>query len=458
MILLFLVLSCNAEGAVDHKMREVCTSHCCQDTFHSGIRLDKLHSLLTNKTKPQSGNRIVFRILGNSVSAFWTPMWGEVSSLVSDGLGYHVPLELKHLMRKGGSIQGTIFDIHNKLDEWMNETDIIYIHYSKLATTPSVEPAIRKIINHPKKPVLILNRHCKGAEIPSAWHNLNQSDSKFAEFFNLPYIDTCASLEKLLLSRCASDTIAFQDVYSGANGGDGIHYGNNGVSMMVRLMANFLIQVGKDTEGKLNVAEPAVLPNNTYFAAVSSAPDFVTFANSTFDDTLHLTQSDGFEEIVAGKNKKRVLSATRENASFTFTTPPYARWNQLKVEMYVHHDLPMGALEVLVNGETAAIKKGKKKKGKESELHDACCKATGCPEEGQDVALGSGIYKTFHVWGFKPKRDPLYRPLQNVTFIARRNPNSNCQVDGKAVHGFKIDIVSIFGSYKLNKAGVWDPG
>lgn len=116
-------------------------------------------------------------------------------------------------------------------------------------------------------------------------------------------------------------------------------------------------------------------------AEANETAETAVFCLAAKDGSLHLDDAgaaSGWTRVQGGHGGRKVwLAASTPGARFLTRTPHPA--THYTVEVYTHHDLPLGLLQVQVNGTTTII--------------DPCCAAPQCEGTG----LGRGLYAEFRV-------------------------------------------------------------
>lgn len=142
--------------------------------------------------------------------------------------------------------------------------------------------------------------------------------------------------------------------------------------------------------------------------------DVPVFCLTSKDGSLAPTNaSRGWSAQTGGKeNSKRWLRATRAGARLRVDVPMAAL--AFKVEIYRHHELPLGRISVAAAGLDAP------------QVIDPCCAAPGCP----GIPIGQGTYASVRVppVGYLPRRTSSLE----ITVLPKPAP-SKCKVGGTQV-------------------------
>jgi hypothetical protein len=293
----------------------------------------------------------------------------------------------------------------------------------------------------------------KSVSHTGTYQQFRDMEQRFAKYYNLPYFDTCQALgtlvdpiyDSLKAHKCSSTSSSagstshsfdsFDDVIKHQfhyQGGDPMHYSKTGVALQACLLAqSFLagqdylshhpqphIRSNSTTSTSTNTMElllpPPMFPDSKFGASLFCAK-MTDDTPTGFKHSIQTSQTVGWTQKQGGRGGKKVwIEALDANSRLVLITPPATK---LTMEYYRHHDLPMGAVEIHVDGTLV-----------HKEL-DGCCE-TDCIQG----APHQGLYHSVDL------ADNLVMQPHNVTILTIAKNKTKCLELGS-----QFDITTIIG-------------
>eukprot|EP00035_Acanthoeca_spectabilis_P027350 m.466235 g.466235 ORF g.466235 m.466235 type:complete len:536 (-) comp25043_c0_seq1:91-1698(-) len=409
-----------AESAVNAACANVsdrCGPCCRERAARTGARVEQFRRLLLS-----GAATINISVVGNSVARqndFATTR-DFVQSL--EAMAPLTTFDVRHQAVAGGFEPKHLMQCGAAAAE-LETADVIVVEWSSPAGVHSAldtefERLIRRFISLPRQPLVIYISHCTMADFSTDpdwaadpgrksvgepdgyWETLRVYERKLAAFYGIPFVDTCAAFTSFLRSGEPCDDV-HPDLLL-----------NHSTELIPLLLPDYLHQ-----NERLNqlqaclmtaavIGPPACDPTSQHSLGAlppragrslleQVGPDglkFVSFdeVKSSKMPVFCLTARDGtllvdpagvasgwqLKQGGAGGQKKWLFT-NETKARFATRTPAPA--THYTVEVYTHHDLPLGLVRVVVNGTSTII--------------DPCCPAPQCA----GTLKGRGLYKGFRV-------------------------------------------------------------
>lgn len=195
---------------------------------------------------------------------------------------------------------------------------------------------------------------------------------QLAHHYNVTLIDTCAALMSLKSEQCSSERkFRSDEIFD-----DILHYSAKGSGMQGCLAAHVALSSYRSLQDFALSHEPAEstpLANPLWPKFIDSMDTVYFFSTDRgFEDTLPPDQLNGWRKEIGGRGNKQWYTAGALGQAISFKIPPSTR---IEIEFYRHPDLPMGLVEILIDG-------------KISSYIDSCCPENGC----EGIPEGQGFY------------------------------------------------------------------
>ena len=285
----------------------------------------------------------------------------------------------------------------------LRHSNIIVVHYT-LFVSPESEALLRNLLSMPSKPLVILVSHCSAPDWhnwpgyhvdpsryeaarthnrtewtwwqksastspsrPNIWAQHRRVEHSYAQHYDIPFVDTCSAMRSMAFggrdgvgATCAPsfnslDALAAE--FAG-EGTDPVHYSPNGTTLQSCILAEALL--GAADEPKRGAARTGGIRSRRLPPAMgehSPQPaDFCLQAKlgskpGGMQSAVVLAATRGWRFHRGGRGgRKQWFGANATGATMVLRTPPFAR---LALEIYRHHSLPMGAIQLAIDGVTA---------------------------------------------------------------------------------------------------------
>lgn len=263
--------------------------------------------------------------------------------------------------------------------------DIFMVQYLGFADKKNAEELIRLLLDMERKPLVILVQHCikdsfepghASGEGHDFWVKQERQMFELAEHYSLPLVSACNAMRAMVADKSEMNLHSLFKVMFDKE--DDFHYVESAEVMEGCLVADMIASAAA-SKLYARLADPEELP-----APIGLLEDSkCVFMNSTMDKRFwpNIT-GESWEFKTGGKGgNKRWLQPKHDNALLSFIAPPST---SISLEVYKHHERPMGAVEVSVDGRVVA-------------QVDACCPVpcVGIPGQGfyytQEVAAGLSL-------------------------------------------------------------------
>eukprot|EP00038_Savillea_parva_P024262 m.43511 g.43511 ORF g.43511 m.43511 type:complete len:557 (+) comp6419_c0_seq1:511-2181(+) len=439
-----------------------CGDCCTNQATRSGARIEAFRRILMDT---DTSNTINISVVGNSVARqndFAT------TRLFVDALRQVAPLgrqfaiqhravaggfEPKHLMQCGAAAS-ELSSAHVVVVEWSSPTG----PEAKLDT--AFEQLIRQFIALPQQPLIVYISHCTLADFSydadwaahpgrktvgepdGYWETMRVYERKLAALYNLPFVDTCAAFKSFLAGYTTCNDVSPGMILNRSTdliplfAPDYLHQNELGNELQSCLVAQTVLGGPPCDETSRDLLNPlpdrqgkglleALGPTGQPFVSLTedNTSTQAVFCMSARDGTLSLDpagKASGWIQRVGGAGGQKVwLSSNTSGARFATRTPRPA--THYKVELYAHHDLPLGLVRVIVNGSITDI--------------DPCCPAPQCAGTLQ----GRGLYKGFRV----PHVGEFPLAAHPIEFQVIERPNGTASVC--AVAGNDVSLAGMIG-------------
>lgn len=293
----------------------------------------------------------------------------------------HTVWEFEHGLIHGGYEPEHVYHATQANANFLDGVNVVIIQYEKFSAKAKAEPLLRSLLNLPTKPFIILLQHCaldafappqEAAASGFAISELSEAELRrtwqIANHYGIPVVSACNALETVKASTCKDEpTFSSIDDLKHQVYIDLMHYNTDVAGMEGCLMADMIVSAYADPEYVTDFdSDLDTLPEP--FEPLSDNNLETVFFWSTMFGNLMWETSSGWELKQGGKRgNKKWLAPAHVGASLSFTSPPCSR---ISIEYYKHHELPMGLIEVTVDGKATTV--------------DACCQTScvGIPGQG----------------------------------------------------------------------------